>query len=140
MGLDQYLMTEDGKEVLYWRKENAIHHYMVEVAVNKDQVKTDNCTDFYIKRSDIKDLRDICWKLFELSTHLIDVENWEDYVEAKREFSETAQKLLPTQDGFFFGSTEYDSIYIQNLFYTARKLDKILSEYSDSKFIYYAWY
>ena len=140
MCAEQYLMTEDGKEVLYWRKANSIHRYMTEVAANKEQVENDNRTDFYIARSDIKELRDICWKLIELSTYLIDVENWEDYVEAKRKFNETAQKLLPTQDGFFFGSTKYDSEYIQNLFYTVRKLDKILSEYSDSKFIYYAWY
>lgn len=140
MGLDQYLMTEDGKELYYWRKANEIHRYMVEVATNRDQVEDDNCTDFYIKRSDIKGLRDICWKLIELNTHLMDVENWEDYINAKREFSKTAQELLPTQYGFFFGSTEYDSWYVQDLFDTAHKLDKILSEYSDSRFIYYAWY
>lgn len=140
MGLDQYLMTEDGRELYYWRKANEIHHYMVEVATNREQVENDNCTDFYIERSDIENLRGICWKLVTLGTHLMDVESWKDYTDVKEEFRETAQELLPTQGGFFFGSTEYDSRYVQNLFNTVCNLDKILSEHNDNRFIYYAWY
>lgn len=140
MWAEQYLMTEDGKEVLYWRKANSIHRYMTEVATNKDQIENDNRTDFYIARSDIENLRDICWELIALTTHFMNVENWEDCIIAKIKFSETAKKLLPTRKDFPFNSTEYDCRYLQDLFRTARKLDKILLEHNDSIFIYYAWY
>ena len=37
-----------------------------------------------------------------------------------------AEKLLPTKDGFFFGSNEIDEYYWQDLAYTKNRLDKIL--------------
>jgi hypothetical protein len=37
-----------------------------------------------------------------------------------------ADELLPTEGGFFFGGTEYDEYYFQDLEYTQRRLTELL--------------
>ena len=44
------------------------------------------------------------------------------------DIEEIASKLLPTQRGFFFGSTEYDEYYIEDLKHTKEVLEKVLNE------------
>jgi hypothetical protein len=39
-----------------------------------------------------------------------------------------AQELLPTTDGFFFGSTDYDEYYYKDIKQTIVELEKILAE------------
>ena len=41
---------------------------------------------------------------------------------------ELAAKLLPTQSGFFFGGTDYDEYYMEDVKYTFELLPKIISE------------
>ena len=41
---------------------------------------------------------------------------------------EIASELLPTQDGFFFGSTEYDQWYMEDIKSTIDILTKALEE------------
>ena len=40
--------------------------------------------------------------------------------------SEVAAKLLPTQSGFFFGGTDYDQWYMQDIERTIEILTKVL--------------
>ena len=42
-----------------------------------------------------------------------------------------AKELLPTQSGFFFGDTDYDQYYIEDLTYTKKALKEILQEDGD---------
>lgn len=93
--------------VAYWRKANAIHGWFVDNA----QSGTDNCADYYVGREQLIELRDLCQQV---------VDNPED-----------AEELLPTQDGSFFGSTEFDEWYIGSLKDTIEQLDKVLN---NSKF------
>jgi hypothetical protein len=44
------------------------------------------------------------------------------------EFPERAEELLPTQSGFFFGGTDYDEWYKQDLEYTVTRIEKILAD------------
>lgn len=45
---------------------------------------------------------------------------------------------LPTQDGFFFGSTGYDEYYINDIRYTYEKLTKVLEETDfENQMLYY---
>ena len=48
-----------------------------------------------------------------------------------------AKELLPTCDGFFFGSTDYDEWYVQDLEDTIKVLEEILSEDDDDYDYYY---
>lgn len=40
----------------------------------------------------------------------------------------TAQRLLPTQEGFFFGSTEYNQWYLEDLELTKQILEEALKD------------
>lgn len=81
---------EDYYEVGYWRKFNALHSYIVETYANG----IDECQKIYLTRLDIKNI---------LSTlKLIKDE-------------ECAKEYMPTSEGFFFGSTDYDDYYFENV-------------------------
>jgi hypothetical protein len=46
-----------------------------------------------------------------------------------------AEDLLPTQSGFFFGSTEYDEWYIRDIQSTIDIIETLLSERNESGYI-----
>ena len=48
-----------------------------------------------------------------------------------------AEELLPTQSGFFFGSTLYDKWYVQQIDYTIETLEKLLEQDKDDYGVYY---
>lgn len=75
----------------YWRKANAIHRWFVQNV----QDGADNCQPFYVSEENLEALRDECKAVL-----------------ADRD---DAASLLPTQSGFFFGSTDYDEYYFQDL-------------------------
>jgi hypothetical protein len=79
------------KEIGYWRKANSIHKFFVENVQNNQ----DDC-DAYEVPQDI----------------LIDLLAFVDEVLSD---NNKAEELLPTQEGFFFGSVEYDEYYIDDL-------------------------
>ena len=99
-------------EAAYWRKANAIHKWFVENV----QEGEDDCGTYYVSRD----------KLRELLTLI------EEVLKNKG----VAQDKLPPASGFFFGSTEIDDYYYEDLEYTAERLKKIL-EMSDSLEFYY---
>lgn len=96
MGLDMYLFAKDkndGKtiEVGYWRKANAIHKWFVD----NIQDGNDDCKDYKIDIEYIIKLKEVCEQVKNNTAH--------------------AHKLLPTQGGFFFGSTEYGECYFEDI-------------------------
>ena len=97
----------------YWRKANAIHAWFVD----KSQME-DNCQEFLVSHDDLKELHDLC-------------------VEVRNDPSK-AEKLLPTQSGFFFGDTEYGEAYFQDLHYTIQICKECMNEPQDSYFLYHA--
>jgi len=101
-------LPSDGKvktitvEAGYWRKSNQIHNWFV---ANVQDGK-DECQDSYVSREQLKELREVCQKV------LAD--------------NELAEKLLPTASGFFFGGTEYDQWYFNDLEETIKIIDNAL--------------
>ena len=96
-------LNEIEKVLGYWRKANAIHKWFVENVQNG----VDNCECSPVTRNQLEDLLNICKSVMN------DKEN--------------AANLLPTQAGFFFGSTEYDEGYFADVEATISCLDEILS-------------
>ena len=94
-------------EAMYWRKANAIHKWFVE----NIQGGEDNCRRYYVEREQLTELRNMCAKLC-----------------TQREM---AEETLPTADGFFFGSTEYDEWYWNDIEGTVQGLDKALQAFDD---------
>jgi hypothetical protein len=111
MGLDMYLFrNENGRnvEVGYWRKANAIHNWFVQNC----QKGIDECQEARVSVTKLKSLRSTVNKVLAAAK--------------KGDFS-LAEDMLPTQSGFFFGGTDYDEYYIQDLESTLEILDKAIA-------------
>lgn len=124
------------EEIMCWRKANHIHAWFVENV----QGGEDDCGHYYVDEEKLKSLRDLC-KIVLDSTKTIDGEINNGYtVNAageKEYFKEpgkvveddtVAKSLLPTQSGFFFGNTDYDEYYIEDVRRTYEALNEILND------------
>lgn len=89
-------------EAGYWRKANHIHRWFIENVQDNE----DNCGKFDVSREDLKKLLELCKKVLKNK--------------------DKAGKLLPTQEGFFFGNTEYDKYYFQDIKDTIQIIEKCL--------------
>ena len=133
------------EEVGYWRKANAIHNWFVENIQNG----VDDCGYYEVSKEQAEKLLDICNEV-KAATQLEDgwVKNGEQFVngiwapcyqEGKTVAdSSVAEELLPTTDGFFFGSTDYDEWYMQDIDHTIETLTKALKEidFDKEKLVY----
>ena len=101
MGLDMMLI-HDGNEVGYWRKANQIHRWFVQNVQNG----VDDCGEYKVTAEQLIQLYNICNEV--LNDHSL------------------AEELLPAQSGFFFGNTNYDDWYFNDVENTKRIIDEIL--------------
>ena len=90
--------------VSYWRKANAIHKWFVD----KCQDGVDECQETWVTREQLQELADTCRAVIADTSK--------------------AGELLPPSAGFFFGSTDVDEWYLQDLEFTAGRMDKILND------------
>lgn len=88
---DESVVEEVSISAGYWRKSNAVHDWFVK---NVQEGK-DDCGSYYVSREVLEELREICKKVID--------------------DPELAKDLLPTTGGFFFGSTEYDEWYFNDI-------------------------
>ena len=114
------------EEVGYWRKANQIHKWFVDNV----QEGNDNCGDYYVSKEKLKELYNICIAI-KSETKLVDGKIIEN--------SHLAVSLLPTTEGFFFGSTDYDEFYMRNIDDTIKILKPILDiESNDGDYYYHS--
>lgn len=112
-----YISAYAKVQVAYWRKANAIHKYFVDKCANGE----DDCREIIVYEDTLQELLNICNQILETKD------------------TEKALELLPPQGGFFFGSTEIDEWYFQNLKHTQKTLTKILEKAPEGcDFIYRA--
>lgn len=97
------------EEMGYWRKANAIHKWFVDNVQNGK----DDCNDYYVDVEELKKLRDMIQTILKAKGK-------------KRE--NLALKLLPPYEGFFFGNTDIDKYYFEDLEYTVNLINKVESE------------
>lgn len=90
--------------VAYWRKANAIHNWFVQNV----QDGVDECQKSYVSSEQLQSLIMVCKDVLE------------DHKKAER--------LLPPVSGFFFGSTECDEGYFEDLKNTVTQLEQILND------------
>ena len=121
------------KQVAYWRKANQIHNWFVKNV----QDGTDDCGQYEVTKEQLEELLKICMEV-KLNSKLVkgkvnngytfkngvEIPNIEDgeYIEDPS----TAMELLPSQSGFFFGSTDYDQWYMGDIDYTIEKILEVL--------------
>lgn len=121
------------EEVGYWRKANAIHKWFVDNVQNE----VDDCGTYEVSKEKLKELLEICIEVRDNSKVVKGwIKNGErfengicypimeegEYIENP----EVAEELLPTQGGFFFGSTGYDQWYMEDIKKTIDILTKAL--------------
>ena len=84
------------------RKANQIHRWFVENC----QDGVDDCRDAYVSGETLKELLDVCKQ-----------------VEADHSLAES---LLPAASGFFFGGTDYDEWYYNDITNTIKIIEEAL--------------
>lgn len=92
----------------YWRKANHIHKWFVDNCQDGE----DNCKEYYVSTEQLKELHDACKEVMKSK--------------GKKNAKNIAQKLLPPQDGDFFGDTEIDKYYYDSIRDTQELLFKLL--------------
>jgi hypothetical protein len=109
--------TEDGRvegvsvRVGYWRKANAIHQWFIDHCASG----VDDCRPVNVMREQLEELKALCEKVTANPT------------------AEVAAETLPSQGGFFFGSTEYDEWYFESVKETIEIIDRALALANDEK-------
>lgn len=148
MGLDMYLFAgDDRREIGYWRKANAIHAWFVRVV----QAGVDRCQVSPVSREQLSLLRTTCQEVLtksETRDGKVCVGErskgggvWEKRLEPGKVVTnpEVAESLLPAQEGFFFGGTDYDGSYLADLRETVVIIDRALSdEFKDEQIFYHS--
>jgi hypothetical protein len=96
----------------YWRKANQIHNWFV----TNVQGGEDNCGEYYVSSDKLIELLAIC-------KHSLETKN---------------PNLLPPREGFFFGGTDIDEWYWNDLKSTISQLERILAlpEFDNLSFYY----
>ena len=92
--------------VAYWRKANAIHGWFVNTLAGG----VDECQPIYVSLDKLIELRELANSVVLTPA--------------------MAGDILPTQSGFFFGSSDIDEWYISDMKNTVDMLDKIISSVS----------
>lgn len=103
-----YLQPSISVNIAYWRKANAIHQWFISHCAND----VDECQDINVSIKDLHELKDTCEKILNAPKDI-----------------DLMKRLLPPQDGFFFGGTDLDDAdtlnsYLEDVKYT----NNILSE------------
>ena len=150
MGLDMYLHRiksirlntkhpeHISKQVMYWRKANQIHNWFINNCAHGNM----EITRMDVGREQLEDLLEVVETVLKESKLIKGqirngqrgtVNGYIDIMEAGKliENDSVAKQLLPTQSGFFFGSTDYDQYYINDLKDTKKMLQKEL-KYDES--------
>ena len=100
-------------ELGYWRKANAIHKWFVDHC----QQGEDKCQETEVSREDLSQLLDACRQVLKNK--------------------KLANELLPPASGFFFGSTDVDQYYFDDIKQTIEILEHALSPELKGWDIYY---
>ena len=96
-------------EIGYWRKANQVHNFFVQ----KCGDGVDECQEIYVEKDQLKELKENC-----------------EYVLQNKD---RAAEVLPTQSGFFFGSTSYDEYYYEDIRHTLDVVNKALALIENDK-------
>ena len=113
------------REAGYFRKANEIQAF-IESKYAEDFGGDINCKDVYLTKDVIMELYDICKELLA--------------IKGKKKFEKAAAEKLPTRSGFFFGSTEYDEYYREDLKRYVEMVDKMELDNDYVDYYYHCWY
>jgi hypothetical protein len=155
MGLDQYFF-KNKKEVGYFRKFNALHGYMVELAGREI-----NCEPFTLNKKQLEELQSLVKSCLVLTMDekYIDSEYGPMFgdhgelilqngkgkevlkVTVTDEFIKYCKEVLLPAEGFFFGPADINDAYLYDMYDLWKILDLLLQNYTETDKIQYdAWW
>ena len=128
-------VTYIDEDACYWRKANAIHKWFVDNVQDGE----DNCRSYYVPTNKLEELLKLCKQVRDTAIlkegkikngETLKDGKWEPIMADGKyiENAEDIKELLPTTDGFFFGNTDYNEYYLDDINYTIEKLERILEE------------
>jgi hypothetical protein len=101
----KYRVTEVSIEAMYWRKANQIHDWFVQNV----QDGIDDCERYFVSRTMLEKL----------------------LVDCQAALDQKDGTILPPSEGFFFGSTEVDADYWNDIERTAAGISLALTDLGD---------
>ena len=129
----------------YWRKANAIHKWFEDNCAGDDW----HGGDVYVSKKDMQTLLNLCKEVVAKAkvvkgkvqnNSTLTPDGWQPIME-DGEYIENAEeiaKILPTTDGFFFGSTDYDQWYLKDIKDTIEILEKAIADPDSGEYYYSA--
>lgn len=104
-----------GDSLAYFRKANFLFSYF-------ENDMNDELTMAVLDKYAVEDIIELCKEVLNVHTK--------------------AEELLPTTDGFFFGSIEYDDLYFEKVQDVLNQFEEVLKEYNSDRYFYYIdfWY
>jgi hypothetical protein len=120
-------------QAAYWRKANQIHKWFVDHV----QDGADNCQTSWVTQEQLEQLLATCKEVIKNAL----IEEVTDEAGNKLRMITNAEEIaeiLPTQEGFFFGSTDYDEWYIKDIEDTITQLELALQDPFMGEFYYSA--
>ena len=118
------------EEVAYWRKFNALHGWFV----NECGDGEDKCQEIYVDRGKMGELLNILNQVQNLLNNsklsVKELRDWngKDYEVEVYECEDEVKELFCPTEGFFFGSTEVDKYFKQDVEETIETIDGLLKE------------
>lgn len=100
------------EEVGYWRKANHIHNWFVTHIQNN----VDDCGRYAVTKDELEELLTLCEVVKKSAVLAHNFIRNEDVI----------AELLPTKSGFFFGSTDYDKYYMDQVDHTIEVIEHVL--------------
>ena len=106
------VQTKIRYQIGYFRKFNALHSYIVKTFADG----IDECQDIILYKEDVEQIKKVLDEVLEANTE------------------EKAKELLPTQSGFFFGGTDYDEYYFEDVKDAADLMQSFLDNFDFEKY------
>jgi hypothetical protein len=93
-------------KIAQWRKANQIHNWFVQNVQHGE----DDCRKYSVDKAQLKELLNVCTTVATARDNAL------------------SEELLPTTSGFFFGNTDFDEYYYDDVEYTRLALEQILND------------
>jgi hypothetical protein len=103
------------EDIAYWRKANHIHKWFVDNVQDGE----DDCREYRVEIEQLKALLSKCEEVIVI--HESNIKDKESKY----------HEILPTQEGFFFGGTDYGEYYIADIIETIGMLKIIIQNHRD---------
>lgn len=124
------------EEIGYWRKFNALHGWFVQNCADGE----DSCQEIYVSKKMMDELLNILLKVKTLldssKKKTLTSKDWndKDYEYEVYECEDAVRELLSPTEGFFFGDSDINEYYKEQVEYTIKLIRSFKKEVNDDDF------